>query len=230
MKLKKIKYIIPLMLVGILVAMPQVYAKTSIEIKPNSTVYTNKTISDFFDESMAMGNVGEGLESDNVDVHMATNMDWAMVSYFSNSAYGTNGAGENRGIQVSINGTDYFSTNGNATGVMDFGKNITYTSGVISNYSEISNTSTLYSYGKSIIENATINKYVDLINTLSTKEMGAQAWYDAKVAIWNGPGMPYSIRKGLFTFQGGDGSMINMGAKPYGGAQTNVTFRPIIWN
>ena len=35
--------------------------KTSIEIKTNGNIYTNKTVSEFFDESMAMKNTGESL-------------------------------------------------------------------------------------------------------------------------------------------------------------------------
>lgn len=180
MKREKIKYILLIMLIGLTVAMPQAYAKTSIEIKPNaSTVYTNKTISEFFDESMAMKNVGEGLEGSDVDVHMATNTDWAIFSYFSNSQYGTNGKGQNNGLDVTIGGTTYKSTNGNITGMMDLGKTLTYTSGLINNYKELSDTEEVYINGRSIILNATNSRYVDLSN-VSRESMGFRAWYRGK--------------------------------------------------
>ena len=227
MKIKKFKYILPIMLIGVLSVVQQVYAKTSIEIKPSSTVYTNKTISDFFDESMAMKNVGEGLEGANVDVHMSTNMDWAIVSYFSNSAYGTNGKGKNAGVTTSINGVNYLSTNGNATGVMNFGKTYTYTAGVTSNYTGMSDSSGIYNNRKSIIENATNNNYVDMINVVSKKSMAANGWYSSEYALVAGPA--YCSRLGLFGFFGG---IASGGAswKCDGWSNTSTTFRPAIWN
>ena len=203
MKREKIKYILLIILVGIILITPQAYAKTSIEIKPSTTVYTNKTISEFFDESIAMKNVGEGLEGSDVDVHMATNTDWAIVSYFSNSAYGTNGEGGNTGVTISINGTDYLSTNGNVTGVMNFGKMDTYTSGVISNYAEISDDTTVWANGRSIIANATNNIYVDLINNLSIKQMAAYEYGTSwgKYFVDSNISSPYCARLGLFRWK-----------------------------
>ena len=223
MKREKIKYILLTMLIGITVAMPQVYAKTSIEIKPGGTVYTNKTISEFFEESMKMKDPGESLEGSDVDVHMATNMDWAIVSYFSNSAYGTNGEGQNTGITTSINGKNYLSTNGNATGVMNFGKTYTYTAGVISNYTEISEAETAYTNGRSILANVANNKYVDLINSSNTKQTAMLGWY-AKSLVGVNASIPYSWRGGLFFACCGGGDVSGKG-----GASA-FTFRPAIWN
>ena len=91
MKYKKLGISILFVICMTLIISPKANAKTSIEIKANGNIYTNKTVSEFFDESIAMKNTGESLEGSNVNVHMATNLDWAIVSYFSNSAYGTNG-------------------------------------------------------------------------------------------------------------------------------------------
>ena len=228
---KKIKFILQVILITILTVVPQVYAKTSIEIKPGgSVVYTNKTISSFFDESMAMKNVGEGLEGANVDVHMSTNMDWAIVAYFSNSAYGTSGEGKNDGVATTINGKEYLSTNGNATGVMDFGKTPTYTSGVLSNYSELvdsEETEEPYDWGKSVILNADNNKYVDLLNTVTRKEMAVTNWYGAIGVINKFQDKPFSQRKGLFGLMAG---FHTSPLTPTGEASTSYTFRPSIWN
>lgn len=201
MKTKKIKYILLITIITIILIMPKAYAKTSIEIKPSSTVYTNKTISEFFIDTIHMNSEGEGLEGSNVDVHMATNTDWAIVSYFSNSAYGTGGTGKNDGIATSINGTNYLSTNGNITGVMNFGKTITYTAGVISNFEEIEESSTIYSDGKELIRNATNKYHVNIVKkTGMEKDMAKTGWntplqFDS---IGSSIDYPYSIRKGLF--------------------------------
>ena len=99
------------------------YSYAAIEIKDsNQAVLTNKTISEFYDMAEEMKNVGQGLEGTTVDVKMANNYEWAVVSYFSNSSYGTAGAGKNTGIQLT--GTSHYSTNGNITGVMDGEKHI----------------------------------------------------------------------------------------------------------
>ena len=238
MELIKNKFIILLMLVIILITTSKVYAKTSIEIKPsNSSVYTNKTISEFFEESLGMKKAGECLESDNVDVHMATNLDWAIVSYFSNSAYGTNGEGENNGIATTINGKEYLSTNGNATGVMDFGKTATYTAGVLSNYEELENTSETeepYDWGKSILDNATNSKYVDILidNSNFKRSIAVTGWYGV-MNLWSqNANLPYSVRLGLFDFWVGKSSAwLDHNSWQADGAATDTkTFRPIIWN
>ena len=235
MKIQKSKLVASFILLSILVILPQVYAKTSIEIKPNSSlVYTNKTISDFFDESLYMKKPGEGLEGSNVDVHMATNKDWAIVSYFSNSAYGTNGKGKNTGTTISIGGKDYLSTNGNATGVMDFGKNHTFTAGVIENYKGVLDTSETeepYDYGKSIITNAENNRYVDLGSmeiTTVFKPIAYVGWYGATAhLVHNRTDHPFSVRKGLF---GGLYGTNEGTGKATGKANQEITFRPVIFN
>ena len=232
MKIQKSRIILLMILLTILATLPSVYAKTSIEIKPNSSiVYTNKTISEFFDDSMSMKNVGEGLEGSNVDVHMATNKDWAVVSYFSNSAYGTEGEGQNTGITISLDGKEYFSTNGNVTGVMDFGKTITVTAGLISNYQSLEDTSSTdepYDYGKSIIANAANDNYVNLIEegNVVRKSMAITGWYNTKEHIRDWLDTPYSAREGIFGFSGG----LGLTGAESGAAKSNVTFRPVLWN
>ena len=234
MKTKKIKYILLITIITIILIMPKAYANTSIEIKPSSTVYTNKTISEFFDDTIFMKRPGEGLEGSDVDVHMATNTDWAIVSYFSHSAYGTNGEGKNTGLDVTIGGTIYQSTNGNITGIMNLGKTYTYTSGIISNFAEIEEGSTVYSDGRRIIESA-IKKEYNHVNVVTTtgmvKDMAATGWYGRSIenSINTYTAYPYSGRVGLFSLVcgGGNSSHKNL---PDGSASENRTFRPVIWN
>ncbi len=119
--MKKYRVIKILILSIIFMILTTVKSYGAVAIIKGGTTFTNRNISDFYDISKEMKNVGQGLESTSVDVHMATNEEWATVSYFSNSAYGTAAAGQNKGIEVEIDGRQYFSTNGNATGVMDWG-------------------------------------------------------------------------------------------------------------
>ena len=224
MKFKKFKYILPIVLISILLVVPQVYAKTSIEIKPNaSTVYTNKTISEFFDASLAMKNAGEALEGTSVDVHMSTNMDWAIFAYFSNSQYGTGGEGQNTGTDVTIGGKTYKSTNGNITGMMNLGQTTTYTASLISNYTEISQDATVYIVGKRLFENATNNRYVDVMDYNLHKGMAINNWYGA-YTVSSDISNPFSARIGMFRTYAGT----TIYETP--GTPGSKTFRPAIWN
>lgn len=216
MKYIKIKISFLLIIVITLMISSQVYAKTSIEIKPNGNLYTNKTISEFFDESMAMKNTGECLEGSNVDVHMATNLDWAIVSYFSNSAYGTNGEGKNTGTSITIDGSSgHYSTNGNITGVIDFGRTLTYTAGLRNDYKDISD-EIVKGNMLSLIENAGNINYVDIVPLLwnkSKKDIAATGWYSAGIST---AGAIVTERRGLF------------GLSSNTGYNSSCTFRPVI--
>lgn len=222
MKNKKIKISLIVIIIMMFLLVPQAYAKTSIEIKPNGNVYTNKTISEFFDESISMKNTGECLEGSNVDVHMATNLDWAIVSYFSNSAYGTNRAGQNNGTAITIDGkSGHYSTNGNITGIIDWGKTLTYTAGLREDYANITD-DTIKQNISSLSISANNNRYIDIFPS--------RAWFDIKniAAINKWPGNGYGVhtasqdaivahRAGLFGMQA---TSITQ--------STTDTFRPVI--
>lgn len=219
MKYIKIKISFLLIIVSTLMISSQVYAKTSIEIKPNGNLYTNKTISEFFDESMAMKNTGECLEGSNVDVHMATNLDWAIVSYFSNSAYGTNGEGKNTGTSITIDGSSgHYSTNGNITGIIDWGRTSTYTAGLRNDYKDISD-DTIQQNISSLKINASNNRYIDIFPNMNwgafSKKIAAINWYSASVYT-AGKNNIASYRRGLFDIRGDNGR------------RTDITFRPVI--
>lgn len=177
----------------------------AVAITKGTSVFTDRSISDFYDMCKEMKDAGQGLEGTTVDPHMATNKEWATVSYFSNSNYGTATVGKNTGIDVTIDEVTYQSTNGNATGVMDWGKNVTMTAGVISQYTDIQETDTVYTNGKSIIENATNSKYVDIVGQVSSNSIAKNGWYDS----WNYAGTiissPYTVRSGLFGLSVGNG-------------------------
>lgn len=228
--MKKSKIIGALTLSVIFVILSTIKSYGAVAIIKGGKTFTNRSISDCYNLSKEMKNVGQGLESTNVDVHMATNKEWATVSYFSNSAYGTATTGQNKGIEINIDGTNYLSTNGNVTGVMDWGKTITFTSGLISNYTNMDKSSVAYTNGKSLVDNAGTDSKIDILSSSTpTVSIGKNGWYNSWNYLSNDLRYPYSIRSGLFGFNAGttysDG---NGGFHTSGAASTNVTFRPVI--
>lgn len=138
-----------------------------------STVLTGKTISEFFDMALQMKDAGQALEGTSLDPHMATNKEWAAVSYLSNSNYGTAGEGKNTGMTVTINGNSHYSTTDNITGVIDWGKLNTYTAGVLSGADTNVTNETIKANGISLINNITDDSKVDAIN----RRMGKASEY-----------------------------------------------------
>lgn len=231
MKLNK-KIIITLIIALSFIMLTNIKSYGAIAITKGTEVFTNKTISEFFDLCREMKNAGQGLEGTTVDPHMATNKEWATVSYFSNSNYGTATLGKNNGIDVTIDGTTYKSTNGNATGVMDWGKTATFTAGVLSTYTNLSDTDTLYTDGKSIIENATNSQYVDLVDVVSWEKMAATGWFDSGRELRSDLKYPYSVRCGLWGHWSGNAIWLtnrtDLGTT--GKASIYTTFRPVLFN
>ena len=195
-----------------------------------------------------MKNTGESLNGTTVLPHLATNADWGAVSYLSNSIYGTNTAGANTGTQITMNGVKYYSTTGNATGVMNWGVNpnvtrYTQTAGLIKAYVDAEANNNNTSTAKKNVVELFANKdtrYVEVINTgnftvnntlgMALKETAgiySGIWKDNKTDV----SYPISVRQGLFGFSVGDYSGGGYGF--YGGsgvAYDNVTFRPVVWN
>ena len=229
--MRKILKTIIFMTIILLLTYSSSYAAV-IEIKNTSAqVLTNATISDFYVMAEGLKGTGQALDGATVDVKMANNYEWAVVSYFSNSAYGTGGAGGNNGLNVSGKS----STNGNITGVMDWGKTYTYTAGIISNWKNDSGTiqitnETVLSNGASIINAAGTNR-VDKFRGSTANAIACTGWYGSKNAMGESTAYPYSYRGGLFWFIGGGTGGGSSWERSAGGeARSNFTFRPVIWN
>lgn len=215
----------------------------AIEIVPSKTgdgkdPIVRTSVSNSYYLCRSMKNSGESLVGTNVDVHLSTNKDWGAVSYLSDSIYGTNGAGQNTGVRVTINGVNYYSTTNNITGVMNWGSNpnttmYTQTAGLINNYtSGNDNVTELYTNRET--------NYVDFINpTVATNTKGmaiheSDKKYNTSFACNNNAAnnYPCSYRQGLF------GGVFGASAFDYslnqkrsnGGPYGDVTFRPVIWN
>lgn len=234
MKNERIIKIMAFLFVTLLFSMTRSYAV--IEIKDStSPVFTNKTISEFYDMTEEMKNPGQGLEGSTVDVKMANNYEWAAVSYFSNSIYGTGGAGKDKGVQ--LENSTHLSTNGNITGVMDWGNTRTFTAGIISKFNDEGVTLTTAG-GQSIInaaKNPDTSNRIDKIGSTSRESIAMMRWYDdiENFYLGNLQDYPYSFRSGLFSFLGGnwwDYTYTSNSHRGISGAACNdITFRPIFY-
>lgn len=235
---KKIGIISLLTIISIIVIIPKSYgalnSKTTTKTD-GSNVLVNTSVSNSYLLCQQMKSNGESLYGTTVSPHLATNKDWGAVSYLSNSIYGTNTVGQNTGLEVEINGVTYYSTTGNASGVMNWGKNkykelYTQTAGLMDNYSSGNdNVTELY--------NNRETEYVDFINpTTSSLTRGmAMQETNGKFARFytNGSdtGYPCSIRDGLFGGDfGGYNYGVTYGRRSKGDAKNDVTFRPVVWN
>lgn len=196
-----------------------------------NTVLTGKTISEFFDMALQMKDAGQALEGTSLDPHMATNKEWAAVSYLSNSNYGTAGEGKNTGMTVTINGNSHYSTNDNITGVIDWGKNTTYAAGVIANYENITD-ETIKNNGKSILDNIGDNSKVDIIDDNLAVKIAQKSWYKNTIYYYGtNPERPYTFRSFLFGFGAGYRTNDNLGnaySIPSQGLAGSATFRPVL--
>lgn len=150
----------------------------AIAIKEAGTsVLTGKTISEFFDMAQQMTQAGQALEGTSLDPHMATNKEWAAVSYLSNSNYGTAGEGQNTGMTVTINGNSHYSTTDNITGVIDWGKKRSFTAGILIDADSNITNETIRANGKSLLDNYESLDKVDHIYGDYLDSIAATAWW-----------------------------------------------------
>ena len=176
-----------------------------------NTVLTGKTISEFFDMALQMKDAGQALEGTSLDPHMATNKEWAAVSYLSNSNYGTAGEGKNTGMTVTINWNSHYSTTDNITGVIDWGKNYSFTAGVLSEANTKITDETIKANGKSLIENIDNSSKVDQVDKVSLDEIAANKGWNNSVIYYKEYTDPYSARIGLFSLMAGGRNGSNTG-------------------
>ena len=246
--IKRIKIISLFVIASIIVIMPKSYAK--IEIKPAPETNANKvmvwtTVSNSYLVCQQMKNKGENLYGTSVKPHLSTNKDWGAVSYLSNSMYGTNTRGQNTGVEITMNGVKYYSTNGNSSGVMNWGSNpykdlYSQTAGIGKSYMDLADTSTslAYSYVTEIEKAARNNsEYVEIFKANDFSGTKGMAMYEVNYSFSShnsgtDKDNPISVRKGLFKsivayhiYAMGEGTTVARGT-----TYNKVTFRPVIWN
>ena len=233
-------------IIGSIIAIGMLTTKVNashIEIKPNSKGIRSVTVSQSYVTCRNLDSVSSTLGTTALDPHLVTNKDWGAVAYLANSDYGvgvdghTSSSQGKSGKEITLNSIKYYSTSGNATGVMNWGANpnettYTQTSSLVSNITSLSSISPdeIKHNVQALVSNIG-TRYIESIsqeNTLGMAMKEVDCW-----GKWNNLGnskiYPIAVRAGLFGFCiGGD----NPGAGRYseGGSRIDVTFRPVIWN
>lgn len=243
---KKLIYIFIMIFIGITVTKS---CYCAIEIKPSpsanaSNVLVSSTVSNSYLLCQGMTKQGESLYGSTVLPHLSTNADWGAVSYLSNSIYGTNSAGKNNGVKVTMNGVVYYSTTGNNSGVMNWGSNcykglLTQTAGIMAQYMSDNSTSIAKENVVEIEKMASEkSRYVDIIDTKnftinSTLGMALKEVWEWTFVNYKSLGVnvnaPIMVRSGLFGFKIGP-TNVDLGDSATGSALGQTTFRPVIWN
>lgn len=237
---------------------PIVNAASQIEIIPTEQGMRNVNVSTAFVTCRNLDSTSSTLGTTGLDPHLTTNLDWGAVSYLANSNYGVGANGHTIETQgkagkkitvtekVGNNNVDYtyYSTTGNATGIMDWGANptaVTYTqtAGILNSATE-ENTGNSYNNVKVLLTyNNTryVEKLSNINNTVGmaiSETVARPDW--TGVEAWNifNPSSSYPImtRNGLFGFNIGQaaGWYYNGGGGVAGEAKSDSTFRPVIWN
>ena len=235
---KKIGIISLLTILSIIAVIPKSYG--ALNSKPTtktngSNVLVNSTISNSYLLCQQMKNSGESLYGTTVKPHLATNKDWGAVSYLSNSIYGTNTEGQNTGVEVEINGVTYYSTTGNASGVMNWGSNPykalgTQTAG-LSTYDTSGNEN------KAELYNNRDTEYVEYLNPTTASLTIGMAMHETsgkfgRFTNGSNSGNSCTLRVGLFRGDCGGTYTTVSGVNIYanGAKSSNITFRPAVWN
>jgi hypothetical protein len=186
---KKIKMIFSIMLI-ILILLPisSTFAATQVECKPGTIPWVGITVSNSYQVCQDMVNASSSIgDSSLLDSHLTTNKDYNAVAMLSASDYGYGLTGSTTSVSntggtvyikddgtIDTTGTarPYYSTTGNASGVMDLGAD-PYLS-TLRTMSTIENvycqTASLLSESKNITNNNYITNLLTAINNEATKK------------------------------------------------------------
>ena len=233
---KKIGIISVFIVISIITMIPKSYGALTSKpttLTDGSNVLVNKTVSQSYTLCRQMTSNGESLYGTSVKPHLATNKDWGAVSYLSNSVYGTNKAGQNKGVEITINSVKYNSTTGNASGVMNWGENPYKTN----MYTFSAGLDNVYNGKLSTVQGELYNnrttKYVEFQDMTNSSLTIGMAIHET-ASFFNNNYINHSnyeqyniiIRKGLFSCFNATGNVPGTS----GNASDKVTFRPVIWN
>ena len=196
-------------------------SNAAMAIKPGITTWTNINVSDSYSQCYNLRNADSTLGSNQLDPHLTLNKDWGAVAYLAISSYGA--VTDSTGPQIWINSLGYYSTTGNATGVIDMGHCYTQTSSLKSDYESGNN------YITTLINNVN-SKYVEKFSSgiSSTDTLGqaineTKAWWSSTFHDSGNGGYPVVNRGAMLGIDLG----LNLGN---GKGASDVTFRPVIWN
>lgn len=182
------------------------------------TAWTNINISESYAECESLNSPTSTLGTSALQAHLTTDADWSAMAIFSVSQYG--GA------------TDNFpkTTTGNSSGIYNVGSNWTQTTGILSTANK---NSTPYVSGL-FNDDGSVKKYIrqwpstraetNFVGFLDSSSNGTYGWMGGNSAWGSSNSYPVSIKIGLF------GVYIGYNYYTTGGAFSNLTFRPVIWN
>lgn len=181
--------------------------------------WTNINISESYAECESLNSPTSTLGTSALQAHLTTDADWSAMAIFSVSQYG--------GATSNSPGT----TTGNSSGIYNVGSNWTQSTGILSTANK---NSTPYISGL-FNEDGSVKKYIkqwsttraetNFVGFQDSSAQGTYGWMGGTTWWGTSTSYPVSIKNGLFGVDiGGNG--INTS----GGAFSNVTFRPVIWN
>ena len=188
------------------------------------TAWTNINISESYAECESLNSPTSTLGTSALKAHLTTDADWSAMAIFSVSQYG--GATDNSPK----------TTTGNSSGIYNVGGNWTQSTGILSTANK---NSTPYISGL-FNDDGSVKKYIrqwtstraetNFVGFLDSdsSSKGTYGWMGGTTYWGSSNSYPVSIKNGLF------GVIIGYGVYgtgiTSGGAFSNVTFRPVIWN
>lgn len=187
------------------------------------TAWTNINISESYAECESLNSPTSTLGTSALKAHLTTDADWSAMAIFSVSQYG--GATDNSPK----------TTTGNSSGIYNVGGNWTQSTGILSTANK---NSTPYISGL-FNDDGSVKKYIrqwtstraetNFVGFLDSdsSSKGTYGWMGGTTYWGSSNSYPVSIKNGLFgVYIGSIGSSYFTS----GGAFSNVTFRPVIWN
>lgn len=183
--------------------------------------WTNINISESYAECESLNSPTSTLGTSALKAHLTTDADWSAMAIFSVSQYG--GATSNNPE----------TTTGNSSGIYNVASNCTQSTGILSTANK---NTTPYISGL-FNEDGSVKKYIkqwsptraetNFVGFLDSdsSSKGTYGWMGGTTSWGSSNSYPVSIKIGLFGVNIGNGYY---GAS--GGAFSNVTFRPVIWN
>lgn len=182
------------------------------------TAWTNINISESYAECESLNSPTSTLGTSALKAHLTTDADWSAMAIFSVSQYGG----------ATANSPE--TTTGNSSGIYNVGSNWTQTTGILSTANK---NSTPYVSGL-FNDDGSVKKYIrqwpstraetNFVGFLDSSSNGTYGWMGGNSAWGSSNSYPVSIKNGLF------GVYIGFNYYTTGGAFSNQTFRPVIWN
>lgn len=200
-------------------------SRAAIEIKPGTTAYTSIDVSSAYQLCYDLRANDTTLGNNSLDPHLTLNKDWGAVAYLGASAYGS--VRSLYGEVITIDGSTYYSSTKNKSGVINLGRYATQTSSLYNGSAGGSPKNTIK------LKDNIGSKYVETLqpnyNESNTKGMAlgeTMGWYNAEDRAATEK-RPNETRGGYWSLYG---TAYNGGDFGYGYGTSVLTFRPVIWN